>query len=117
MLKSMFRLMVLFGVWVMYAASPANAAGGSGSFLVTKIIVEGDRVYIFGSGIQNPDQCSTSNYAVIMPSAANVDRFLSVAMTAMTSQRRISLWFVGCVASNWDASAPYAITLELQQGG
>ncbi|WAC23439.1 hypothetical protein [Blastomonas sp. SL216] len=114
MLVKAYKLMALLVSLWMLANSPVSAAGASGSFNITRITVEGDRVYIFGTGIQNPDQCSTANYAVILPSAANVDRFLSVAMTAMTSQRRISLWFVGCVASNWDASAPYAVSIFLE---
>jgi len=97
-----------------FAAGPALAHGSSGTFLVTKVTVEGDRVFIHGANIQNPDNCATSNYAVIVPTSANVDRFLSVALTALSTQRPVTMYFQGCIATNWHTGAPYASTIDIQ---
>lgn len=74
-----------------FAANSALAHGSSGAFLVSKVTVEGDRALVHGATIQNPDGCATANYAVIMPSHADVDRLMSFALTALSTKRSVPI--------------------------
>lgn len=91
----------------------ANAAGTSGSLVPTSVHVEGGNVYVSGA-FQNPDQCAASSIVVLFPAnAQELDRMTSMAMTAVASGKKISMWLSGCAPVPWYASAPRAVTMAL----
>ena len=100
---------------VMVAATLTSAVvyahGGSGVVVPTYVAVESGNVYVSGD-FQNPDQCATSSVVVLQAKDADeLNRMLSVAMTAMLSNRKISMWLVECVPVPWFPTAPLATSI------
>lgn len=94
----------------------AQAAGGSGNVTPTAVHVEGGNVYIQGS-FSNPDGCAMSTSIALAP--VNTDeqqRMVSMAMTAIVANKKISMWLSGCGPTPWSASAPKAVAMTLVTG-
>lgn len=108
------KILAAFTLGLLAISAPANAAGTSGSFLINKIVVENGRFMLFGTGISNPDACSTSAYVIVGSGVPKQDYFLSVALTAKSTGKPVSVWMDGCAASNWDTSAPVAVSIILE---
>ena len=94
-----------------FADGRADAAGSSGTLVPTGVHLEGGNVYIFGQ-FQNPDQCSTNGVVVLQPAnAEELDRMMSMALTATASGKKISMWLIGCGPVPWHPSAPRAVSM------
>lgn len=102
------RAMVAFGAVV---PGVVDAHGGSGVVVPTYVAAESGNVYISGD-FQNPDQCATSSVVVLQAKdAEELNRMLSIAMTAMLSGRKVSMWLVGCAPVPWFPTAPLATSI------
>ncbi len=94
----------------------AHADGGSGAMIPTAVTAEGGNIYISGKH-PNPDKCAMDNIAVVR--AANTDeanRMMSLAVSAMLSRHKISMWFIGCAPVPWVPSAPQVVSVALSDG-
>lgn len=96
--------------------SAAHADGGSGAIIPTSVTGEGGNIFISGKHI-NPDKCAMHSVAIVH--AANTDevnRMMSLAMSAMLSRHKISMWFIGCAPVPRAPSAPQAVSVALSDG-
>ncbi len=94
-------------------SSSANAAGFAGNIVPKSIHLEGGSVYLFGS-FSNPDNCATSDVLII--SAANSEelaRMTSVAITAKTTGKPLSIWVSGCQSVPWFPNAPRVYAMAM----
>lgn len=68
---------------------------------------------IQATGIQNPDHCQIANVAILPNDPAIVDRFLSIATTAMATGAKVEIWVDGCKSAPWGtAPAIYHISIS-----
>lgn len=96
--------------------SAAHADGGSGAMIPTSVTAEGGNIFISGKHL-NPDKCAMDSVAIVH--AANTDeanRMMSLAVSAMLSRHKISMWFIGCAPVPWAPSAPQAVSVALSDG-
>lgn len=96
--------------------SEAHADGGSGAMIPTGVTAEGGNIYISGKNL-NPDKCALDTVAIVR--AANTDeanRMMSLAVSAMLSRHKISMWFIGCAPVPWAPSAPQVVSVALSDG-
>ncbi len=96
--------------------SAAHADGGSGAMIPTGVTAEGGNIYISGKNL-NPDKCAMDTVAIVR--AANTDeanRMMSLAVSAMLSRHKISMWFIGCGPVPWAPSAPQVVSVLLSDG-
>ena len=89
----------------------AIAAGSGGPpQTISQVVVEGNRIFVYSPvAYANPDGCSTTGYAVIdAGSVAQPDWVASTILSAFNAGKKMAFYFYGCVATNWDPSAPVA---------
>ncbi len=94
-------------------SGPASAFGFAGSIVPKSVHAEGGWVYLFGS-FSNPDKCATSDVLII--SAANSEelaRMTSMAITAKTTAKPLSIWVDGCQSVPWFPNAPKAYAMAM----
>jgi hypothetical protein len=94
-------------------SGPANAAGFAGSIVPKSVHAEGGWIYLFGS-FSNPDKCATSDVLII--NAANSEelaRMTSMAITAKTTGKPLSIWVDGCQSVPWFPNAPKAYAMAM----
>ena len=95
--------------------SPAAAAGHSGKRGIVRVFVENAGVYIDAqTAWDNPDGCANSKFAVVQPTTTSQHYYLSVALTALSAKKEVSLWLNGC-ASGWGTAVatPYIFRLAV----
>ncbi len=106
----------LFLALALLAAQPALAHGSGGApQTINQVVVEGNRMFVYApSAYANPDSCSTSGYVVLDAGSLNQpDWIASTILSAFNAGKKVAFYFQGCVATNWDASAPLATTVYL----
>jgi hypothetical protein len=93
---------------------PSHAAGGGGTVTVSRITLIGGSIYVFASGIGNPDGCASTAHFTIAAENPGRDQMLSVLIAAKLNRSQVTLWFDGCSYSPWATSAPRvgALTME-----
>lgn len=99
-----------------YLPAPALAHGSAGPpQTITQVVVEGNRIFVYAPvAYYNPDSCSTSGYAVIdATTVGQPDWVAATILSAFNAGKKMTFYFQGCVATNWDASAPVAGTFYL----
>ena len=108
---------VLAGILLTAAMqSAACADGGGGALIPTAVTAESGNIYISGKNL-NPDKCASDGVAVVR--AANPDeanRMMGLAVSALLSRHKISMWFSGCTPVPWAASAPQVVSVALSDG-
>ena len=112
----MFKSSVLFLALLLFGIQPAAGAGSASAqpVRIEKITAEGGSIYLWSSNFVNPDSCATSAVLVV-PAGPNQDQFLSIALTALTAQKPVTLWLSGCTPTNWYASAPVVVSISIFQ--
>lgn len=96
--------------------SAAYADGGSGAMIPRGVTAEGGNIYISGKNL-NPDKCALDTVPIVR--AANTDeanRMMSLAVSAMLSRHKISMWLIGCAPVPWAPSAPQVVSVALSDG-
>ncbi len=96
-----------------YSASPAMAAGSGGTVALTIVDAENGGIYLAGTGMLNPDSCTSNTHAVIPGANSQQKEFLAIALTAMASGKHVALWFSGCSATPWSSSEPVVVAISL----
>ncbi|WP_153008114.1 hypothetical protein [Sphingomonas yabuuchiae] len=94
-------------------SEPASAFGFAGSIVPKSVHAEGGWIYLFGS-FSNPDKCATSDVLII--NAANSEelaRMTSMAITAKTTGKPLSIWVDGCQSVPWFPNAPKAYAMAM----
>lgn len=90
-----------------------QASGFTIAAVPNEVYLEGNRVFVTGDFI-NPDGCAISSVAVMTPNSTDeLNRTLSVAMTSLASEKRMVMFFNGCVGVPWATSAPQAVSVRL----
>lgn len=87
------------------SAPTAAQNGWAGTVTITNVIVEGDQVLVQGTGINNALNCSNGNFIVLGTSADQTNRFLSLAMTALSGGFKVDFWVQGCGGTSWGPAA------------
>ncbi len=102
------------GLLLMSLPTSAWAIGGNSGWFAPTGVWAGDNgeVIILGNGILNPDSCATSGYIVIPATMPGKDTFLSIALTAKATGKRLNFWMVGCVTSLLGQTTPYGAIIE-----
>ena len=102
---------------VLLALTPTSAlaiGGNSGSFYITGIWITGNNeVFIFGSGIANPDGCGSASYIALDPSNAANDKFLSTLLTAKSTGKPVNFWMIGCIATSNAPSVALGVIVQM----
>ncbi len=113
LIKGLLRSLIAFtALSTVSAASFASGAGGS--VKVYRITVIAGRIYVYATGIQNPDNCATANYFVVSQDDPGRSEMMSILLTAKSTDRHINMWFEGCTHAPWHASAPIVSALTLE---
>lgn len=115
----MKKLTMILASAAMMAATPALAASAAGTGVyLGSIHIEGGTVYIFpqtGQTFVNGENCAGAGAVGLAPSLTNRDYYLSVAMTALASGKKVNLWVNGCTGAPWSSSptvqSVYAIAI------
>ena len=97
---------------IVFSSGTGYATGSAGTVTLTSVHLEYGYVYLFGK-FSNPDRCATGEVVVI--AAANSEelaRMTSVAITAKTTGKALSVWVDGCQPVPWHPSAPRAYALS-----
>jgi hypothetical protein len=93
----------------------AYADGGSGSVYLNSVHAEGGNIYRFGD-FTNPDRCAVNSVVVLRPAnEREMDRMMSMALTAIASGKKISMWLAGCGSVPWYPSAPQAVAMTFSK--
>jgi hypothetical protein len=112
-LAETFRCGTLLWCSAILLASPAAASGSGGQVKVLRITALAGRIYVYADEISNPDGCVTSSYFVVAKEDPGRDQILSLLLTAKSADRKIDMWFEGCVWAPWHASAPLVSAVTL----
>jgi len=94
---------------VAFASGPAATAG---NFYLNGVTVENGQVYLRLQGnanFNNPDSCQNPAMVVIMPDSLYPgiqNQWYSLAITAITSNKPVYIWLVGCTQSVWAQTVP-----------
>lgn len=94
-------------VWIGLALAclltPAAGAqtASAGTVTVANVILEGDQVFIQGSGIANPLNFSNGNMIVLRATSVMRDHFLAAAMTALTAGLKVHIWVTTYSGPSW----------------
>lgn len=94
----------------------AHAAGHAGILTPDSVHTEGGEIFIMGN-FNNPDGCAKSDVVGLsMSDAKEADRMLSMAMTAIASGKKLSIWVNGCKGSPWSPSVPQVYAMTFVRG-
>lgn len=94
----------------------AHAAGHAGILTPDSVHTEGGEIFIMGNFI-NPDGCAKNDVVGLsMSDAKEADRMLSMAMTAIASGKKLSIWVNGCKGSPWSPSVPQVYAMTFVRG-
>lgn len=96
--------------------SSTFAAGDSGSRSVHNVHIEGTAfatVIPAGSAFANPDNCGSSNLAVIQASDAQYNQKLALAVAAMAQGTQVDFWLNGCINTPWGYTAPIVYAMDI----
>ncbi len=103
-------------VALLFASGVSYAAGHAGNLTPDSVHAEGGEVFIMGS-FNNPDGCARSDVVGLsMGDAKEVERMLSMAMTAIASGKKLSIWVNGCKGSPWSPSVPQVYAMTFVRG-
>jgi hypothetical protein len=94
-------------------AMPGWAAGSTGAVVPTSILIENGKLYLWSPQFANPDNCASSAVVVVPDTIPKWEAFVSVALTAQTTGKKVTLWVGGCTPTNWYASAPVAGSISI----
>jgi hypothetical protein len=108
------RKLLYAALALLLSSGPSHAAGGGGTVTISRITIIGGDIFVFASGIGNPDGCASTAHFTVPSSNAGRDQMLSVLITAKVNRSPITLWFDGCGYSPWSTNAPLvgALTME-----
>jgi len=108
------RKLLCLALMILLPSAPSHAAGGGGTVTVSRITLIGGSIYVFATGIGNPDGCASTAHFTIAAENPGRDQMLSVLIAAKLNRTQVTLWFDGCAYSPWASSAPLigALTME-----
>ncbi|WP_155006247.1 hypothetical protein [Sphingomonas hengshuiensis] len=88
--------------------------GSSGTVVLSAVHAENGYIFLRANSIANPDGCANASVIRLAPaSPEELDRMLSIALTAFATKSEVHFWLVGCVPSNWYPSIPQAGMIEV----
>jgi hypothetical protein len=98
-------------------AAPLQAAGGGSAvpILVDRVTVEAGHMYLWSPQFANPDSCATAAVVVVTSNTPNWSAMYAMALTSITTNKKLSFWFNGCTPTNWYASAPVVMTMTIER--
>lgn len=112
-----FRIATLgsfaFLALLMGSSATADAAASfGGQFPVRRVIVEWNHIYLEVDQVNNPEHCSVATIIALPVDTTVRDLFYSMALTAVGSGKRVSVWTDGCATSPW-GTVPNAYHLSI----
>ncbi|MGK6321317.1 hypothetical protein [Sphingomonas sp. DT-204] len=96
----MKKWMAMIAGCCLATAANAGALGGE-ELTVSRVTLENGDGLVEAVGMANPYQCEISNVAKLPTDPDLRDRYMSLAVTAMSANLKVTMWFDGCTSSPW----------------
>ena len=104
--------LALLNSLIAFSAAADAAASFGGQFPVRRVVVEWNRIYLEVDQVNNPEHCGVATMIALPIDTTVRDLFYSMALTAVGSGKRVSVWTDGCAPSPW-GTVPNAYHLSL----